>query len=243
MTYDAKSTGSAAVSAHTVGVSTLARHRSDYKAQHAVVIAPSFQGGESRTAALGKECVENGLTPMDVGDLALLVEICASRMVSLREIRSLFDCRTAKESREWVKTLMDSESEGLPPLKELLAAIAQLQQQPDPVECGTVAFVMRDKFNLDAIDKDRVKELVVAMRTLAPGYVTLTGDIVTLETSVENVRKVVSQHYHDLPNDLREGYIEESLKPTKAETSGVKKGAKKKAGAKKSSSTQRRTRG
>ena len=49
-TYDAKSTGGSNVSAHTVGVATLARHRDDYGAEYAVVVAPGFDGEDDPIA-------------------------------------------------------------------------------------------------------------------------------------------------------------------------------------------------
>lgn len=211
-TIDAKSTGKTAVAAKTVGVSTLARHRKDYKANYAIVVAPKFEGGSSRETALGKECVRDSVTPIEVSDLALLVEVAASRMVSLGRLQTLFDCRTATESREWVRALLDEDAKSLPPLNALLGCVADLQLKPDPVKTSVVAYLMRERGHVpEDFREPDVVELVTALGTLAPGYVTLSGDVVTLETSVDRIRKVVSEHYHELPEDLREGYVDEFL--------------------------------
>ena len=100
-TYDAKSTRHGKVSAGNVGVSGLARHKTDCNANYSLVIAPDFADG-----ALKNECAANGVTPMRAADLAKLVMLTVGYgPLDLREIKGLFSSHSPDESARWVADL------------------------------------------------------------------------------------------------------------------------------------------
>jgi len=209
-TFDAKSTGNTSVATKTIGVSTLARHRDDYKAKYALVVAPDFEGAGGRDSALGKECVKNDVTPIRVEDLALLVEVASARMIGFRKLEELLTTsRTPDESRDWVRRLM-AETTAAPPLREVLDVIVELQNRNDPVRISTIAYALEQRFQI-VLGEMQVRELVIGLRTLAAGYITLTGDAVTLETSAEKVRSLLASHYRDLPTSVKYEYLEKFL--------------------------------
>ncbi len=183
-TYDAKSTGQKKVKAKTVGVSTLARHRDDFaKADHAIVVAPDFEGGTSEKGAIILECRKHNVTPIRVADLAALVEIAAARMIGLRRLRGLFESRTIGESAEWVKELMDEQQPQSPPLREILDAITDLQaESDDPVELAALVVKLRDSYEV-TLRKEELEEAIVALKNMAPTFISFQRPVVILETT------------------------------------------------------------
>ncbi|MCV0402626.1 MAG: ATP-binding protein [Chloroflexi bacterium] len=211
LTFDAKSTARRRRSAHGIGVSGPARHRSDYDAQHALVVAPAFEGG-AEGSALAKELRSNDVTAITVDDLALLVLVAAKQQLGFRRLRDwLRTCRTPAESAQWVRAQLDTPIDR-PPLEEVLSAIAKLQAEgTDAVEIAAVVVVLRDQFGL-TLTKSRVSELITGLRSLAPGYVTYAGNFVTLEMSVERVKAEIARHYRQFPESVVDAsYIEPLL--------------------------------
>jgi hypothetical protein len=211
VTYDTKSTGSKAVKAHTVGISTLVRHRNDYGAQHILVVAPGFEGASDANSALCKECAEHGVTPVTVLDLASLVEIQAGKMLGYTKLRELYQCRTVKESHDWIESLRDVDDEA-PPLVEVLESIDHLRTLDRPPRVSTIALVLEDRHGIKRTDKE-VEELLAILRGLAPRYITVVGDRVILETSPDKVRHAIARHYREIPPGLTDPAFEKSIDP------------------------------
>ncbi|MGA2836863.1 MAG: ATP-binding protein [Acidimicrobiales bacterium] len=210
-TYDAKSTGSAAVAAKTVGVSTLARHKQTHRAQYSVVVAKDFEGGDDPGSALGLECAENDVIPIRARDLALLVQVAAARAVPLVRLREMLTtCRTAKQSHDWIAALPD-EAENLPPLKAVLEVlIAEQEQSQDAVELSAIVTRLRIQESIET-KKEELREWIQALSVMAPGHITILGDIVTLETKKERVLEMLAEHNRELPLHVRAIYMDQWL--------------------------------
>lgn len=211
VTYDAKSTAGKSIKAKTIGAATLARHRADAGAQHILVVAPGFEGGNDPTSAMGKECAANGITPITVTDLATLVEVQAGKMLGFTKLRELYACRTAAESRDWVEGLRDLDDE-TPPLVPTLAVIAKLRERDRPVRISSIALLLEDDHGIKRSEK-QVEELVAILRGLAGKYITVVGDQVVLETSVEKVRHVIASHYREISPGLTDSSFTKSIDP------------------------------
>lgn len=203
-TYDAKSTGHKAVKAKTVGISTLARHRDDVAhADHAIVVAPAFEGGSKPDSAIVIECTRHDVTPIRVVDLAALIEIGAARMVGLRRLRELFASRTVDQTAKWVRALAEEDEPASPPLREILDAMTDLQaESDDPVELPALIVKLRDSYKI-ALKKNELEEAILVLRTMAPTFVSYQNPVVVLETTKEKVLEVMARHYQELPSELR----------------------------------------
>jgi hypothetical protein len=212
-TYDAKSTGGTAVAAKTVGVSTLARHKKSHRAQYSVVVAKDFEGGDDPGSALGLECVEDDVVPVRARDLALLVQVAAARAVPLLRLREMLTtCRTAKQSHDWIAALPE-EAENLPPLKAVLEIlVAEQEQSQDPVELSAIVTRLRLQEDIDT-KKEVVREWIQALSVMAPGHITILGDVVTLETKKERVLEMLAEHNRELPLHVRAIYMDQWLDP------------------------------
>ena len=212
ITYDAKSTGGKSVATHTVGVSTLARHRADYRAQFAVVVAVGFEGADDRDSPLGKECTQHSVTPIIADDLALLVQIAAVRQVGSGGCAScskrvehrakappgsgvcLRNPTIFLQSRRFSDTIYELQEEG-----------------DDPVEIPAVVALMRDRHGT-RLNRLQVEELVNSLRSLAPGYITVNGSVVALEMSVEKVKAEIAKHHRQIsPEVIERSYLKPFL--------------------------------
>jgi hypothetical protein len=202
LTYDAKSTAADSVSTHTIGVSTLARHRDMYSADFSVVVAVGFEGSDDRDSPLGSECVKHGVVPITADDLALLVQVAALRQIGFRRLREWLEtCRTPGESRDWIRKIL-AEPYRQPPVRELLDSIAALQKEgDDPVEIPAVVTLLRDRHGV-RMSRNEVEELIHSMASLAPGYITLHGQIVILEISVEKIKSEMARHHREFSPEL-----------------------------------------
>jgi predicted kinase len=58
------------------------------------------------------------------------------------------------------------------------------------------------------LSRDRVVELIRSLQSLAPGYISFDGVIVTLEMSVEKVKAEIARHHRQIPEEvLRRSYL------------------------------------
>ena len=211
ITYDTKSSGKERVQAHTVGAAGIARHRRDYKADYSLVVAPGFAGDGNETDAVIKEARAEGITLVTIADFVKLVYVAATRRLGFSKLRELFvKCRAPAESAAWIQTIAaEQTSEG--PIPEILNAIWELQATSnDPVKFAAV------KMQSETLKKYRereVREMVESVRRLTGGYVTIDGDVVSLEVPPDKILKEIRKISHKVPIALRERSIFKALSP------------------------------
>ncbi|RZU13975.1 histidine kinase/DNA gyrase B/HSP90-like ATPase [Kribbella rubisoli] len=199
-TYDAKSSSSKRITADKVGVSRLARHREDYKADYGIVVAPDFDGAGDENSALIKECRADGrITPVRVVDLALLVIVASRRQLSFTRLREIFEtCRTPVEVRDWIEAAM-TEPESKPPFREILDVIQELQQSyEDAVTIPAVTITLRNRGI--RLREAELTEYIHSMTTQAPAYIDLAANDVRLNVSPERVMHAMSRQDQELDN-------------------------------------------
>jgi Histidine kinase-, DNA gyrase B-, and HSP90-like ATPase len=214
ITFDAKSSGHDRVKAKTIGVSTLARHRSDYKAEFAVVVAPDFEGADDDKSALSKECGKEHVTPIRVDDFALLVNIAATRQLGYTRLRELFEnCHNVTASHDWIHGLLSEEPEEIP-VVQLLETIWELMEaNPDPVTFGGLQVALRYK-SID-VRVQQLQEWVQSLKSLAPGFISVDDSTVMLDSNVDKVLDVVRLHGGNLPAEvLKKSYLEPLIAET-----------------------------
>ena len=213
--YDAKATGKPQerVAAKTVGCSTLVRHRSVFKAQYSLVVAPDYEGADIADSALTIECREHNITPMRVKDLALLVWVSTLKQIGFRAIRGMLEnCRTPNEVHEWVVAQWTSQDKARPPIEQVLTCIAGLMgKMRDPVVVGHVQLRLNDNYGIDMREVELV-ELIRSIGGLVPGFLTYSVEnkTVSIEMSVSKMMSEIARHQRLVPQDV----IDESfIKP------------------------------
>jgi hypothetical protein len=214
ITYDAKSTSRKRVKNKDVHVSTLDRHRRQYKADHALVVAPDFEGGDDPASAVSDEVSHAHITAMRIDDLALLVQVAATRQLGYTRLRELFKtCFTPAESHEWVEKLLNEEAEPIPTTEILMTVWELMGETDDPVDFGALRIELRHK-GLKVRDQ-QLREWVESLRALVPGYIAVDNHHVMLDTSVERVLDVMREHGSQLPQKvLHQTYLEALISST-----------------------------
>lgn len=206
-TYDAKSTINEKAKTHNVGVSGLARHKSDYLADYSLVVAPNFEEG-----ALEQECRQCGVTPIYARDLARLVMLHVSTgSVSLARLRSIFNLYSPKDvGVEIDKWEAEGKNAQRLTLSVLLRAIDDLMQQnpdtPDILTCSVIAMQCRVILkNQKFPTKDDVRVVLAGMSKMIPSLVNIIGDNVFLTTQASKLKQAIRQQLSQLPPELTFG--------------------------------------
>src|SRR5262249_314081 len=127
------------VSAATVDTATIARHRDDYKCDHALVVGPSFPTAQGNECALAKQIDADRrrgsgtgkvrtITLINVDDLARLVQLRPAKRLDLARIRDLLiSCRLPQECKTWIDKI-ENETVAKPPYRKIINAIHDLQK-------------------------------------------------------------------------------------------------------------------
>ncbi|ESQ89927.1 ATP-binding protein [Asticcacaulis benevestitus] len=186
LTYDAKSSVHGKASAGNVGVSGLARHKKDYDADFALVVAPSFA-----TGALEKECLTSKVTPMTAETLGRLVSLTLRQgPLDLRKIKPLFELYSPQETSDWVSTFEQTLSQGtLLTIGVILEALDRVvstnPKLPDIIHASQIAERCREILKNDEFPHKR--NIVAAMQGLqliVPSVISANtnGDVYLLTT-------------------------------------------------------------
>lgn len=202
-TYDAKSTGGKKIKADKVGVSRIARHRSNYGAQFSVVIAPDFEGATDPESAISQEIADDGQTILiRVADLALLVTVAARRQLGFTRLRQLFACaHMPDEVRNWIDEVWTS-PEPVRPIRDILQALRDLQEAyPDPVTIPALNIYLQQTRGI-SLREQELREYLAAMAAQAPALLDLSANDVLLNCSPERLMGELARQTAELDDAL-----------------------------------------
>lgn len=190
-----------AVATATVNTATIARHRDDYKSEHAIVVAPAFATKKGDGSSIAQEIDRdreltktNGqpktITLMHVDDLARLVRLAPVKGLGLSKMRDLFQtCRLPEECKNWIDKV-EKTKPTRPPYKEIIDTIQQLQQKYKMAAVEYAALRVALGALTPPVDfqtNEEVGDLCKAMSKMAPGYMAATATSVELDQSPANV--------------------------------------------------------
>jgi len=170
-----KQRAGAKVTAKSVGVSTVARHRDDdkFNCDHAFVLGPDFPTGSERNAlksellADAKSHKPKNITCCRIEDFARLIEIYPLKRLNLARLRTLFnDCRTPEDVAAVIDQWAGEKIEE-PPYAEVLQEIWKLQEDQSDEGVGYAAVRTRllDKRQLK-ISTEVLKQHCLAMQMM-----------------------------------------------------------------------------
>jgi hypothetical protein len=189
------------VTAATVDTGTIARHRDDYKCDHALVVGPSFPTAQGNSTALAKQIdadrkPEAGsgkvrtITLINVDDLARLVQLRPVKRLCLARIREMLTaCRLPEECNAWIDKI-EKETVAKPPYARIINAIHALQKEYDmaAVEYGALRVALgRESPPYKVSTNDELIELCKAMAAMASYEISATNRTVELNQSPANV--------------------------------------------------------
>jgi hypothetical protein len=172
--FDAKSSKNASVQTGNVHLDGVVEHRTRYKANYALVVAPGFTGD-----AIKARCKEQKVTPMAACDLGRLlectVEFGAIPLTKLQEVFSLYD---HEEVANWVEKLPAWLKKERPiSIDIFIKALKGLKGEiPDVLPAATIAHYCRQKLGRKTIVAQQVVMLARGLSILVPDLVGVEGD-------------------------------------------------------------------
>lgn len=214
MTYsfvaDAKSTSHDVIQAAKVNPGQLHRHRRKEKADFVLVVAPDFAGGAALDSAISDYCTKHKVTALRTGDLARIVELHATRVVTPQLLRGVFDVFTPDETHVFVSELEASAPERpRPPVRVLLEAIRLLSNGLAPVSISGLPNVLNSTYRID-LSLSTVRSMIHGLSLLAPVGLYREGNFVALQTSVDQVVNEIRANAAALP-DFLHGHLDEAF--------------------------------
>jgi hypothetical protein len=165
-----------------VRVSTIARHREDQKAQHAVVVGPDFPTKDEKAAlvtemAQNKAQTKRTISLIRIVDMARLVRLAPLKRLGLNRLRNLFETSaTAEDVRSWLDKL-EAEKPTTPPYQQVLDAIHEVQRD-DPTELVQFA-ALRNQLRLKhklTLTPQELQDVCAAMERFVPELVSIQGN-------------------------------------------------------------------
>ncbi|MEU4665643.1 ATP-binding protein [Micromonospora chalcea] len=217
ISYDAKSTGNRAVSAHHVGVNNLLRHARQHNTKLIVVVAPDFEGASNPESSLLRdirhfaEQDEGYITPVRVKDFAVLVAVAARRQIGFSKLREFVEtCRTPDQAREWIRDQLESPVEQ-PPLREILEAVEDVAREAeDTPTLATVSFRLKQMFEI-RMRAGELEEHLKGIARLVPGFLSLSGEEVNLDSSTEKIMREIAKQSSELDETMLDKTYAEAL--------------------------------
>jgi hypothetical protein len=183
------------VAAGTVKVSTIVRHRDEYKCQHAVVVGRDFPSSgaieteidddRKKSAAIGEA---KTVTLMTIDDLARLVQLRPIKQLGLKDLRELFQCRLPNECTTWINKLAKKQVVK-PPYAAIVNTIELLQKKRSMAQVKYAALAIELSHLPRPINyqtDDELREICKGMAQMAPGAMYASFEAVELDTSAAN---------------------------------------------------------
>lgn len=197
------------VSAKSVGVSTLARHRRKYDADYSVVVGPDFPTKKNALSALAKEISDDreknpgkGITLIRIEDMSKLVRLRPVKRLGLDRIRELLEkCSLPEESKKWIEDVAKEKTQKHQ-YKELLDVITEEQKAmpTQQVEYMNIVTGLRKTYDI-RMDKQEVIEHCKALSRMAPGFVYARNNTVELTQKPKIILDAISTTIGDYPED------------------------------------------
>lgn len=206
LTYDAKSTSKEKIKATHAHISGVDRHRDDYKANYACVVAIDFEGADDPESAVNKEAKKSNINLIRAKDLMALVLLSSPKQLGLTELREFFKtCHTVIETSDWIKKLKEK-NVNRGPIKELLeTAFNQFITDKEPPHLHAIRQLHPE---LKKYSVEQLRNLVSSLEQLVPGYISLQNDVVSLQAPPAKILNTINQTFAtDIPIEFREIYL------------------------------------
>ncbi len=206
-TYDAKSTSKERIQAGTAKLSTILRHKKDYGADYAVVVAIDFEGANDDKSAIAKECKQQRVTAIRVVDLIRILLLSAPKQIGLAKLKEMFDsCYSPAEVCSWIDCV-EGCTVNPGPIKEVLTTIYSLQKDDtEPPELASV----RQKLITDyktTLSKSDIRSILESLQVFVPGFISIEGEKVGIKARPDRVQDVISSTINNIPSNIQKMYL------------------------------------
>ena len=209
LTFDAKSTQEKSVQTGNLGLATVVKHKSDYQADFAVVIAPNYQIGDGENSNVVKEARQQNVCLITAGDFADLIVASAVKPLSLETLGELFEIYSPIDTASWIDTFK-KEKISAPPIPTILETVWKIQQvdQTDAPEIGAIKWA---ELGLQKFSNREIKQWLISVSRLVPELVSITGEKVQLNQTPGNILLQIKEVLKQVPATIITEPIEEGL--------------------------------
>jgi len=212
LTYDAKSTAKNKIMASTAHISGVDRHRRDFNADYAVVVAIDFQGGNDPNSAVNKEAKNSKVSLIRAKDLWCLILSAGPKQLGLKRLRDLFEnCHTVLETSKWIEDLKDSSVEQ-GPIKEILdVAYDLIRNDNEKPNVSAIRMSLKSQHpHLANITSTQIRTYVQSLKIIVPNYISFENDEVSLQNTPAIIMNQIHQVSSDssIPFEFREIFLE-----------------------------------
>ncbi|MBE7172497.1 MAG: ATP-binding protein [Williamsia sp.] len=217
LTYDAKSTSKERIMAATAHISGVDRHRRDYQADYAVIVAIGFQGADDPDSAINKEAKNLKVNLIKAQDLWTLILLAGPKQLGLMKLRALFEhCHTVIETSQWIEDLKNSTVEQ-GPVKEILETAYELiRDDNEKPNVTAIRMVLKARYPaLKNITSEQIRTYILSLKTIVPNFISFENDELSLQNTPAIIMSQINQISTDasIPFEFRDIFIEAFSKP------------------------------
>lgn len=197
--FDAKSSKHEAAQTGNIKLDGVVEHRTRFKADHALVVAPGFTGD-----AIATRCGQQKVTPLTGRDLGKLLEFTveygAIPITKLREMLLIYDpdgvSAWVSGLEEWLK------AQRTLTMDIFLKALENLKGKvPDVLPAGIIAYECRTNLGAVSVKDADVIALAHGLAILVPDLVGIAEDRIVVNASAARVAAAVESQLEKLHND------------------------------------------
>ncbi len=212
LTFDAKSTTKNKIQANTTHLATMNKHKDDYKADFAVVVAVDFEGANKSDSNISVTANKQKITVMRAADLMRLLLLSVPKQIGLKKIKDLFEnCYAPLDVTLWIDKIQNERVE-IGPIKEVLETVYELQLED--TEAPEIAGI-RQKLNMklkangkQIVSKQKIQAILESLKQFVPGFISVEGERIGLQGKPDKIMSVVYSTINDVPNELQQYYLD-----------------------------------
>jgi len=207
LVYDAKSTGKEKIQAKTASISAINRHKDDYNANFAVVVAVDFADSMKPDSAVNKEAKKNKVTLIRAKDLWSLVMYAIPKQVNFLELKDFFENNfTVPETSSWIKKIIARKIEKKP-IKEILYTIHSLMNDIEPPHINAIRIKSEI---LGKYTVEQLKTLLISLENLVPQFIDIDSyGYISLNAHPDRIYEVINNVIENqIPTDLEKLYYD-----------------------------------
>ena len=195
-TYDAKSSKHEAAATGNINLDGVVEHRTRYKADHALVVAPGFNDG-----ALATRCGQQKVTPMKGSDLGRLLEYTVEYgAIPVTKLRDVFRIYDPDAVTAWVDGLAGWLKDVRPlTMNIFLGELERLKGKvPDVLPAGVIAYECRQGLGAVSVQAEDVIAVATGLSILIPDLVGISDDKIVVNASAARVAAAVASQLERL---------------------------------------------
>ena len=207
-TFDAKSTTQKKIQANTTHLATINKHRIDYSANFAVVVAIDFEGSNDSQSVITTTSNQQRITVMRAKDLIRLLLISIPKQIGLSELRTLFETSfSPMDVAKWIDN-QEKKIVNIGPVKEIFNTIFALQDtDTEPPEFASVRLKLKHDYKISKT-KEEIKKLMSSFETITPSLISIEGEYISLQGTPEKILSTIHAIVNEVPNDMYKKYYE-----------------------------------